>query len=361
MHRRASAGSVRYRSRKMFELGGRIRSRSAITFTMLFVTLWFWNGATNSDGDGHVRHIIPELNIGRLNTSSVRVGIFVQVGDWTLWDELASDCIDHVFQAARVEFVIVSSHQSGQEARVRLRYPSADVIIVPNFGADIGAFFIQLAAKRETIRAATYVLKVHTKTRDWWRRGMLRPICGGLESVQRALTSLQLSPRVGILGALDFVFFLDGNDEAMIKQLAPSYGVSTSFYNLYDIASRSMKFERKVYRNWKANFDLLHLQNKELLEHFRQNGLKERRVFNRRQVENLELAAYPRFVAGTCAWFRVSPLADFLSQYMPEQIAMTLIGEVNYFQDAAIDRVTHSWERTLSLVMRERGYSTAGI
>ena len=120
----------------------------------------------------------PELWIGSANVSSVPVGIFVQVGNWDLWDELASTCIDNIFRAASVEYLIVSSHEGNRDSLVQQRYPDAETITVPNFGADIAAFFLQLASVGERINRVKYILKVHTKTRTWWRRGMLQPICG---------------------------------------------------------------------------------------------------------------------------------------------------------------------------------------
>lgn len=55
MLQRTRASSVWCRSRKTFESRRRIRSRSAFTFTALLLTLWFWDGTTNSGW--HVKHV----------------------------------------------------------------------------------------------------------------------------------------------------------------------------------------------------------------------------------------------------------------------------------------------------------------
>lgn len=303
----------------------------------------------------------PELLVGSGDVSSIKVGILVQVGNWGVWDELASHCIDHVFRASRVEFLLVSSHQ-GNHASIRERYPIAEVVIVPNFGADIAAFFIQLTYLGGRIDDADYILKIHTKSRDWWRKGLLEPICGKPAKVQNAITSLQQSPRVGVLGAQRYTFFLDGNDETLIKHtLAKQFDFSAAFYSWYDAIASSAKYDPGVYRNWPANFDLKHLSSKSLESHYLKYGRKERRVFNRDMIKYLKATSYPRFIAGTCAWFRVRPLSDFLAIHSPEAIAESLLPEVGYFRDDEHDRFTHSWERVLSLIMLERGYSTVGI
>ena len=233
---------------------------------------------------------------------------------------------------------------------------------MPNFGADIAAFFLQLASVGERINRAKYILKVHTKTRTWWRRGMLQPICGEEMAVQRAIKSLQQSPRVGALGARNFIFFVDGNNEDVIShELAKKYDFDPSFYKSYDAIPSSVQYNAKVYRNWRGNFDLRDLSSKALKHHYHLHGRKERRVFSEDVIEYLEATSYPRFVGGTCAWFRVAPLADFLSLHPAEEIAQSLIHEVGYFTDRDTDRLTHSWERVLSLVLFTRGYSTVGI
>jgi len=326
-------------------------------FTVLF--LFFHVIAVSRDKSDEV---FPELWVGSAEVSSIRVGIFVQVGNWDLWDELASSCIDNVFHATHVQFLIVSSHEGNHENLVRERYPTAETVIVPNFGADVAAFFLQLTSVGRRIKDAEYILKIHTKTRDWWRRGMLEPICGETVTVQRAITSLKQSPRVGVLGALDYTFFVDGNDENIISQrLAKQYDFDTSFYKWYDAIPLSVKYDPKIYRQWPANVDLRDLSSNALEAHYRSLGRKERRVFNIDVVTYLKATSYPRFIAGTCAWFRVAPLADFLSHHAPEEIAQSLLFEVGYFTDADNDRLTHGWERVLSLVMYARGYSTVGI
>jgi len=304
----------------------------------------------------------PELWIGSGDVSSIKVGILVQVGNWDLWDELASSCIDHVFRTTRVKFLLVSSHEGNHERSVRERYPIAEMVIVPNFGADIASFFIQLTNLGRRIDGADYILKLHTKSRAWWRRGMLEPICGEPVNVQRAITSLQQSPRVGVLGAERFTFFVDGNDEKLISYvLAKQFDFSAGFYSWYDAIPSSVKYDPGVYRNWPANFDLQHLSSKSLEAHYHKYGRKERRVFNRVVIKYLKATSYPRFIAGTCAWIRVHPLSEFLALHPPEVIAQSLLPEVEYFTDDEHDRFTHSWERILSLVMLERGYSTVGI
>jgi len=303
----------------------------------------------------------PELWVGSGDVSSIKVGIFVQVGNWDLWDELASSCIDNVFSSTSVKFLLVSSHEGNHEA-VQERYPIAEMVIVPNFGADIAAFFIQLAYLGKRIDGADYVLKIHTESRDWWRRGMLEPICGKAVNVQRAITSLHQSPRVGVLGAQKYAYFVDGNDEELLSHtLARQFDFDVTFYSWYDAIPSSVKYDPVVYRNWPANFDLRHMSSKDLESHYRAYGRKERRVFSQDVIKYLKATSYPRFNAGTCAWFRVPPLSGFLALHPPEIIAQSLLSEVGYFTDDDRDRFTHSWERALSLVIFERGYVTVGI
>lgn len=293
--------------------------------------------------------------------SGVRVGVLIQVGNWGLWEELATGCVDHVVDSTDTAFILVSSHVRGKERLVKRRYGCANVITVPNYGADIAPFFTELWNLGQRIRDADFIIKLHTKTNDSWRRGMIEPICGTHSAVSRSLETLRSSPTLGILGATEYAFFIDSNDEIIIEnEFATRYRLNTSFYAIYDRVSNRSQLDEHFYRNWRGNTDLESLTDQELLSHFRERGRSERRVFSESMQNLLESEGYPKFIAGTIFWFRVAPMADFLNRYRADEIALTMSSEKGYFRDEHIDRITHAWERCLSILFHSRGYELAG-
>ena len=129
----------------------------------------------------------------RAPISSVRVGILAQVGNWRLWEEL-TNCIDQVIETVDTAFILVSSHVEGKERLVSARYDCAKVITVPNYGADIAPFFTQLSRISQQLADANFVIKLHTKTNDAWREGMIEPICGTASAVRQSLEAFR-SPK----------------------------------------------------------------------------------------------------------------------------------------------------------------------
>ena len=297
----------------------------------------------------------------RAPISSVRVGILAQVGNWRLWEEL-TNCIDQVIETVDTAFILVSSHVEGKERLVSARYDCAKVITVPNYGADIAPFFTQLSRISQQLADANFVIKLHTKTNDAWREGMIEPICGTASAVRQSLEAFRSNPKLGMLGALNFTYFIDSNDEMIIKnRLAIQYHFDSSFYAVYDEISNVSHFDAEFYSKWRGNSDLKSLTRQELVNHFHQHGRSERRIFSKVMQEHLESNGYPQFIAGTIFWFRVAPMVDFLRRYRADEIANTMRSESGYFRDENIDRVTHAWERCVSLVFHSQGYTMAGV
>lgn len=294
--------------------------------------------------------------------ASVRVGVLAQVGNWGLWEELATGCIDHVIETVDTAFILVSSHVEGKEQLVGARYDCAKVITVPNHGADIAPFFTELHQIGQHLEDVNFIIKLHTKTNDAWRKGMIHPICGTSSAVRQSLETFRSDPKLGMLGALNYTYFIDSNDEGIIKnRLANQYHFNTSFYAMFDEISKVSHFDEDFYAKWRGNSDLKSLTRQELVNHFHQHGRSERRIFSKSMQEYLESSGYPQFIAGTIFWFRAAPMVDFLHRYRAKEIANSMRSESGYFRDESVDRVTHAWERCVSLVFHSQGYKLAGV
>lgn len=66
-----------------------------------------------------------------------------------------------------------------------------------------------------------------------------------------------------------------------------------------------------------------------------------------------------RYVAGTMFWARAVPLLTFFRKHAPLDIRKTL--ESGNVMDETSGTVTHAWERMLSWIINEQGYSIKGL
>jgi hypothetical protein len=173
------------------------------------------------------------------NLSSVqnlRVALFIQVGNHTLWKDFAQ-CIENVvgaqeflakktFRLLDVYVSFVGSLEGGDLVDLA---PSAEKIreyedsvrdligpkhsfyhhVVENRGADIGQFLQQLAKAREMFPDLQdrydLLLKVHTKTDKQWRSAVMEALCGSPSNVLELLVRMMESDVVNIMGTAGLV------------------------------------------------------------------------------------------------------------------------------------------------------------
>jgi Rhamnan synthesis protein F len=85
-------------------------------------------------------------------------------------------------------------------------FPTARIIDSENRGMDIGGFLALLPLVLTATPRYDYVLKLHTKSVGWWRRGLIAPICGSPAQVKLCLSLFQTQARVGLIGAARYLY-----------------------------------------------------------------------------------------------------------------------------------------------------------
>ena len=62
-------------------------------------------------------------------------------------------------------------------------YPNSHILIIPNKGMDIGGFFYALKDIFSKNYSYRYILKLHTKTNDQWRDGLILNLVNKFDTI----------------------------------------------------------------------------------------------------------------------------------------------------------------------------------
>jgi lipopolysaccharide biosynthesis protein/glycosyltransferase involved in cell wall biosynthesis len=118
-------------------------------------------------------------------------------------------------------------------AEILTRFPSAELVVFPNRGRDIGPFMGMM--QRIEGRDYRYVCKIHSKKSlhradgDSWRRDLFEKLLGTRRRVEHILSLFQSHPDVGLVGpeghlVLGTTFW--GANEARVKSMAAQMGMA---------------------------------------------------------------------------------------------------------------------------------------
>jgi hypothetical protein len=135
----------------------------------------------------------------------MRVAVVLHIGSLGPLVELLSD-VQNV-QLAGVTFDLYVNLASGKvdeaqaTALIKKTFPQALIQTSENRGMDIGGFLKLLPLVMTAAPAYDYVLKLHTKSNQYWRRSLIVPLCGSATQVRHCLNTLQRQPHVGMIGA----------------------------------------------------------------------------------------------------------------------------------------------------------------
>eukprot|EP00435_Cladocopium_sp_Y103_P018858 s2336_g4.t1 len=136
-----------------------------------------------------------------------KVAVYVQIGtqDSKIWEDLYM-CISNVAKSQPRQVDVFVSSVVGHEESVSYSQNLSHVdgiskVVVQeleNRGADVGQFLHQISAT--DIQGYRAVLKIHTKTRRFWRQYMIQNLCGSPDAARAAVEFFQTNPDVGIIG-----------------------------------------------------------------------------------------------------------------------------------------------------------------
>lgn len=171
------------------------------------------------------------------------VAVSLHLADHSLWPEFLP-CIMNVAEEVhqlQLYITLVKGYKhsdmelKAMTQRIRAHFPTTVVLQVSNFGMDIAGF---LAVVKEMLHLkATHkvLLKLHSKTKKYWRDKMLEGVCATPNLVHKILDRFSQDETAAMLGSRDYCWYMDLNDQNLISEhYAPRFKLNTSFYDIWD-------------------------------------------------------------------------------------------------------------------------------
>lgn len=89
---------------------------------------------------------------------------------------------------------------------IRSHFPTLDIRVNPDFGFDIGGFFLYLKKCKDGKIKYDYVIKIHTKTSDVEREKLIKPLLGSVNRIHY-IVDLFNNESTGLIGSQDCMFY----------------------------------------------------------------------------------------------------------------------------------------------------------
>ena len=89
---------------------------------------------------------------------------------------------------------------------IRNKFPYAQIRINPDFGFDIGGFFLYLKKCKDEGLDFDYVIKIHTKTSDIEREKLIKPLLGSVERINY-ISDLFNDEKIGLVGSQECMYY----------------------------------------------------------------------------------------------------------------------------------------------------------
>ena len=140
----------------------------------------------------------------------MRVAVILHVGALAPLPELLRDITNIRF--ANIPFDLFVNLVEGKvdvtsaTGLIKTAFPGAVIVTSENRGMDIGGFFKVLPLVLSGEQKYDYILKLHTKSAQWWRRKLIMPICGNPYQIRYCLQTLKANPKVGMIGTSQHLY-----------------------------------------------------------------------------------------------------------------------------------------------------------
>ncbi len=131
------------------------------------------------------------------------IAAILHLGNIDLWDE----CAENLRKLDPIQFDLwVTIPQINQAQTLKIQsmrsnildtFPRANVIVVPNQGFDIGGFFYAFKQMLQHRTIYKYVLKIHTKSDESWRKPMISTY---IDNADRIISAMENNDNIGMVG-----------------------------------------------------------------------------------------------------------------------------------------------------------------
>lgn len=127
----------------------------------------------------------------------MRLAVLVHLFDFRLIDEFRQ-YLENITLAGYSYDLYIAIPQHEEAERIRITWPDAVVVPHENRGFDIGSFFSLLSYAFN--KKYDLILKLHSKSRNWWRKELIEPLLGSPEKVRNCIELFNDS-KIGMVGS----------------------------------------------------------------------------------------------------------------------------------------------------------------
>lgn len=245
---------------------------------------------------------MSSISLGPLSPNShhygLRLAIFLHLFEPTLWFYYRP-YIKLLYQSGHsIDFYLSYQNEHLLHQMIRDEYPNIRMLQVDR-GCDLGGQLMMTKMALESGILYDFVLKLHSKTHDQWREGLVEPLCGSSSQISYVLDLLRDQSKTGIIGAQTYKYKMDHNNSPLQDQMC-----------------QRLKL--------KVDYD----------SHF--------------------------FIGGTIFWFRWSTMVKSLSSFAIDLTAEYNQMEQGFLNNYN-PTIVHSWERIIALLIQNMGYDIHGV
>jgi len=279
-----------------------------------------------------------------------KVALIFHVGNIEIFEDICNTY--KIFFSRKNLLIFITTHTEDNCKKIKSIFPDSHVEIIENKGMDIGGFLksIEMIFNHELYPTIDCFYKIHTKTNEYWRNGLLRPLLHNFSNIEKNFINKSIPIIIGSdvyvhgnnkpVNINYIIDIIDRNKETfpftreeIIKKYDEYYFSESDEKNIYtylDLNSDFYKFYEEDLKNYSTD---------DATAHFEKYGKNEfHRISNPCYIKKFSEKTY--FVAGTIFAFNKSYMKIFEKINIKKEISIL---EEGYIINN-IPRKTHAWE-----------------
>jgi len=164
----------------------------------------------------------------------VKIAIFFHLGNPNLWT-FFSHYIANVYEVGHPTDLYISYQTDSPVLKtITNLYPHA-IFINSKLGCDIGGQLLKLSYIIKLKKDYDYLLFIHTKSDERWRKELLEPICSSSYIINNIINDFQSNSAIGLIGASKWKLPLDHVNDPILRPLCQQWNIKIDVPNLYFI------------------------------------------------------------------------------------------------------------------------------
>lgn len=230
----------------------------------------------------------------------------------------------------------------------------------PNKGSDIGPFIKILNYLIKNNKEYDLIFKIHTKTRNNWRRELIEPFMDNMEKIKYLFKNIS---NLGIICSQYWLFLLDDLNKKNIDEFIKTYNLKTKPYinsqndknlDILTIKKYNSFFYNSIIKEFGEYRNDIY-NEEEILDWIIDNRKKHTVINENNKPDEIY------FVAGTIFVIKFSLIKDFIRKYN-----IDLEKEYDKLEKGYIlnnqETYVHTWERILSgIIIKEMNHMWLSI